>query len=557
MTAEHSHAGGAAAARSNRPEGSLAGNSPFTGTATLLRFMLRQDRLFLAVWTVGIALFWLYPTRLVPIVYAPEELEGLGRAFGGPMGRLWTGPGYGFDQSRYDTFIAGGYGLYVLLLAALMSILLVVRHTRADEQAGRAELVRANVVGRFAPLTAALGVAVIANVLVAAAIAAVLVSSPHFGVRGTLLFAAGVAAAGLVFAAVTAVTAQLSESSRAAGGFAGAGLGAAFALRALGDMTSEHGGVLSWLSPLAWSQQTAPFVLDRWWPLALSLLFAAAAAAIGYALSARRDVGASVFAVTPGSARAPAWLASPLALAFRLQRASILAWAAAMAVAGLLFGAWTDAMLTSFDDLPDVIVELLGDRETIVDGYLSLMALFMALIAAIFPILAVQGLHGEETSGRGEPVLALPMSRFAWLGTYLAVTACGLSFILAAAGVATGVGAAAVTGDPTHVWDVTVAHLAYAPALLLVLALAALLFGVFPRLIGLTWLVPGYGLLAGVYGPLMDLPGWAADLSPFEHIARLPLEGLAPAPLIVLCLLAAAAGIVGLVAFRQRDFNVT
>ena len=44
-----------------------------------------------------------------------------------------------------------------------MSILLVVRHTRADEETGRAELVGAGVVGRHAPLAAALVVAAIAD----------------------------------------------------------------------------------------------------------------------------------------------------------------------------------------------------------------------------------------------------------------------------------------------------------------------------------------------------------------------------------------------------------
>ena len=37
-----------------------------------------------------------------------------------------------------------------------MAILLVVRHTRAEEETGRAELVGAGVVGRHAPLAAAL-----------------------------------------------------------------------------------------------------------------------------------------------------------------------------------------------------------------------------------------------------------------------------------------------------------------------------------------------------------------------------------------------------------------
>jgi ABC-2 type transport system permease protein len=51
--------------------------------------------------------------------------------FADPVGRMLMGPGTGSTSPTYERFIANGYGLYLLLLAALMSILLVVRHTRA------------------------------------------------------------------------------------------------------------------------------------------------------------------------------------------------------------------------------------------------------------------------------------------------------------------------------------------------------------------------------------------------------------------------------------------
>jgi ABC-2 type transport system permease protein len=524
------------------------------GTAILLRFMLRRDRVKLPAWTGGVALFWLYYTRLVPSVY--DDLDDVVGLVEGPMGRLYTGPGYGFDELGYDRFITGGYGMYVLLLVGLMSILLVVRHTRLEEQTGRAELVRANVVGRHAPLTATFLLAVLTNAVVAAAVAAVMVTSPHMDAPGSLLFAAGVFAVGLVFASFAAVAAQVTEFSRTAAGLAGASLGAAFIIRALGDMVREHGSPLSWLSPLAWSQQTAPFVLDRWWPLLISVATATGATALAYALSARRDVGASMFAVRPGPDRAPDWLGSPLTLALRLQRASLIGWTVSLTVAGVLFGAWTDAMLTSLDDLPDALIDLVGGAEDVVGGYLAVMALFMALIVGIFAVLAVQSLRGEETTGRGEPVLATPVSRWEWMGAHVGVAAIGVVIVLAATGLGTGLGAAIVTRDAGYLWDTTVAHLAHVPAVLLVLGIAALLFGVAPRLIGLTWAILGYGLVVGIFGAITDLPDWSYSLSPFEHVSRFPLDPLAVAPLVVLSLMAAGSIAVGLIAFRRRGVNV-
>ena len=48
--------------------------------------------------------------------------------------------------------IAWRYLAYAALDAALMSIFLVIRHTRADEEAGRLELIGSTAVGRHAPL---------------------------------------------------------------------------------------------------------------------------------------------------------------------------------------------------------------------------------------------------------------------------------------------------------------------------------------------------------------------------------------------------------------------
>lgn len=539
------------------PAARPARRGTFAGTGTLVRFMLRRDRVRLPGWVAGIGLFWLYYTRLVPSVYASDDdLRGISQLMEGPMGRVLTGPAHGFADLSHDRLVVGGYGLYVVLLAALMSLLTVVRHTRAEEQTGRAELVRANVVGRHAPLSAALLVTVVTNLAVAATVAAVTVTAPEFGPGGSLLFAAGVALAGLAFAGLASVTVQVTEFSRAAAGLAGGALGAAFVVRALGDMTREGGSVVSWLSPLAWSQQTAPFVLDRWWPLLLSAGLAAATTAVGYVLSERRDVGATMFAVRPGPDRAASWLRSPFTLSLRLQRASIVGWTASLAVAGLVYGAWADAMLTSLDDLPDVLVDVTGGEGDIVVGYLALMALFMALTIGIYVVLAMQSLRTEETSGRGEPVLATATSRWAWLGTHVAAVALGVGVTLAVTGLATGIGAAAVTGEVAHVWEVTGAHLAYAPAVLCVLGLGALLFGVAPRMMGLAWAVLGYGLVVGVFGPVMELPGWAHDLSPFEHVGRIPQQPLRVVPLVVLAVIAAAGVLAGLVTFGRRDVNV-
>ncbi|HZW44542.1 MAG TPA: ABC transporter permease, partial [Dermatophilaceae bacterium] len=312
------------ATAATRPEAASTGrDSTFTGTGTLVRFLLRRDRVKLPAWTLGIAVFVLYYAAALPTIFPTDEaLQGAATFAEGPVGALLGGPGYGFDDLTIARFLVGQYGLYFLLAAAVMSILLVSRHTRVEEQHGRAELIRANVVGHHAPLTAALIVAVITNLTLALLVFAAMAGS-GFAASSSLLFGVGVGAGGLAFAGLTAMTVQVTEYPRAASGMAGAALGAAFVIRAAGDLIGEHGSWLSWLSPLAWPQQTRVFVDDRWWPLTLSVLFAAAMAAIGYWLASRRDLGAGLVAARPGRAEAAPWLRSPFTFALRLQRASL------------------------------------------------------------------------------------------------------------------------------------------------------------------------------------------------------------------------------------------
>ena len=532
--------------------------SRFTGVGTLVRFLLRRDRIKLPAWTGGLGLFVLYLAAALPNFAGTEEdLRGAAQLFNDPVGRLMIGPGYGFDDPTFERFVANGYGLYFALLAALMSILLVVRHTRLEEQTGRAELVRADRVGRSAPLTATVLVAVITNVVGGLLVFVMLVGYAGFAVQGSLVFAAAIAATGLAFAGVTTITVQLSQYARAAAGMAGGALGLAYLLRAGGDMGAQGGTGLSWTSPLAWPQQTAPFVLDRWWPLALSLGFAVVTTATGFVLSERRDLGASWLATRPGSAEGTESLGTPPGLALRLQRSGILGWGISLAIGGLAFGAYADAMLDAFGELPDVYAELFGGGDQLLAGYLAYMAVFMAYLVAAFAVTAVQGLRSEETGGRLEPVLATPVGRWTWLGSNLAVIAGAVVVMMAVAGFFSGVGAALVTGDVRHLWELTVAHLNQVPAVWVVLAMATLLFGVLPRAVPAAWALVAFGLIAGTFGPLLDLPEAVLDLSPFAPAAAMPLEGFRFAPVLVLTLLAAGIAAVGFLAFRRRDLDLT
>jgi ABC-2 type transport system permease protein len=536
----------------------LAARSPgraLAGTATLIRFVLRRERVKLTAWLLGITALLLYFAKaLLPgLTETAEGRDDLRRFMEGPTGAVF-GPGYGRDAISSERYIVGTYGLFFFVLAALMSILLVSRHTRADEQRGRAELVRSNAVGRHAQLTAVLVVAAGANVLLALMIGGTMAASDFDGTQG-LLFGAGVGAVGLVFAAITAVTVQITEHSRAASGMAGAVLGAAWVVRVAGDMIRDYGSPLSWCSPLAWSNQTRPYVDGRWWPLLLSVALATVAAAAGFALSARRDVGAGLLAARRGNTAAAPWLRSPVAVAFRLQRSGLLWWTAALTLCGFMFGGFTDQM-TDPEDMSEDRIEMFGGSvDTLVEGYLGMLGLFTAVLAAIMVVQGVQSMRSEETQGRADPVLATATSRRAWFGSYLAVLSLGLIGLLLLVGVVTGIGAALSTGEGALIGDVTVAHLAHAPGVLVLLGLTALLVGVLPRALGAMWAVLGYSLFVGLFGTISDHPQWLRNVVPMEHTGQPPLDGVSWTAAMILLAVAGGLAAAGAAGFRRRDLD--
>jgi ABC-2 type transport system permease protein len=523
------------------------GGGALTGTGILLRLALRRDRVKLPAWTLIVALFVPYFSTVAARTNpTPEALQNTMAMMDVPMLRLFTGPAFGTEDLTVQRYLIAVYFVEFLLGAALMNILLIARHTRAEEQSGRAELIRAAVVGRHASLTAALLLAVTTNVVLAVLLTATAISA-GLPAGSALLFAAATAATGLVFAAVTAVSAQLTEHSRAAAGIAGGVLGVVWVIRAVGAVQDTTGGWLTWLSPMGWSQLTRVLADERWWPLGLSIVLAAGLVTAAYALAARRDLGAGIVASRPGPASAPDWLRSPATLALRLQRSSILWWGGSLLAGGLVFGGLAGAMREG------IATEFLGTGPDVLSGYLSLMAVGTSFVVGIFTILAVARMRTEEICGRVSPLLTTPTSRWAWLGSSLLVTATAAVTLLALSGLAMGTSAALALGDGGYVGEITAAILVRAPEILLLLALATALFGFAPKAITAAWAVLAYGGFIRFWAT--DLPAWLKALSLFDHIPRMPIEQFALTPVATLIVLAASVALLGLYGFRRRDLD--
>ncbi|RFU85929.1 ABC transporter permease [Streptomyces triticagri] len=547
----------ATATRTPAPAGPVRGGNALAGTRTLIRFNLRRDRVRGPIWILALFLGTLAATNEYTTLYAdPEDRASVVATLDSPAGLAMTGPRHYLDDYTFGAMLGHQTLGFMAVLVGLMSVLTVTRHTRGEEETDRAELVRSTVVGRHAHLAAALCVAVLANLLLAALLTAGLPALGLDGIDagGSLLYGCAYAAIGVAFAGVAAVTAQIASGTRAAGGTALAVIGVAYVLRAAGDAGSND--ALSWLSPIGWIQRTYPYVDNRWWPLGPCLLLAVLAGAAGFVLSTRRDVGAGLKASKPGSPTASAALTRPFGFALRLHRGMLTGFGAGLLLMGAMYGSIlgdAEDMLQNIDQLQEALDKIGG--ADVAESFASMVMVVIAVVAAVYVVMAALRPRTEELAGRAEPLLATGLSRTRWVASHLAVTVLGGTVLLALAGLGFGLAGAAAASDAMLIPELVGAALAYAPALWVTAGVAVALFGRLPRASAAAWAVPVYAFLVGYLGELLQFPSWMSNISPFGHVPQLPAADLDWTPLLVLTLIAAALFHLGLTGFRRRDLE--
>ncbi|WP_156781493.1 ABC transporter permease [Mycobacterium gordonae] len=535
----------------DRPAVAPQGNSIFTGTLGLLRLYLRRDRVSLPLWVLllSVPLGSVYIGSIEKIYSTDAERAGFAATImASPAQRALYGQIYNNSLGAVGIWKAGMFHT----LIAVAVILTVIRHTRADEETGRAELIDSTAVGRYASLTAALLLSFGASVATGLIGAAGLLTT-DVPPGGSLAFCAALAGSGLVFTAVAAVAAQVSPSARVARGVAFAVLGVAFSLRAVGDAGS---GALSWFSPLGWSLQVRPFAGDRWWVLLLHVATTVALTVVAYRLLAGRDVGAGLFAERTGRATASAALGGVFGLAWRLDRGALTVWTVGLVLYGLLIGSVTHGIGDEMGGAAgrDILARL-GGTSALEQAFITVGFGMLSMIAAAFAVSLSLRVHQEEASQRAETLLAGSVSRSRLLASHLLMALGGSTFAILLSGLAGGLAYGMAAGDVAGKLPIVVGTAAVQlPAVWLLSGVTIVLFGVTPRFTPIAW-----GVLVGfvalyLLGSLSGSPQWLLDLEPFAHTPRVGHDFTA-VPL--LWLLAVDAVLIGLgaIAFRRRDLR--
>ena len=532
-----------------------SGVGVWAGTGSLVRLALRRDRVLLPVWVLGFAGMVAFSVSATRDLYPDEQSLALAAetinataALVALYGKIYVVTSLGAVSLIKMTALGAAF-------VAVLFVFLVVRHSRAEEESGRLELVAAGAVGRSAPLTAALVVGMGSSVVLGVVTAVGLVAA-GLPWAGSVAFGLGWAASGIVFSAVAAVTAQVTTSARAAIGLGMVVVAVAYALRAVGDLAAGDPGWASWLSPIGWSQQIRPFAGDRWWVTALPLLAAAVLVPAAFALQARRDHGAGLLPDRAGPA--VGGIDGVVGLAWRLHRGMLVAWLVGAALMGGVLGSVAHNVtgLVESSQMQDFIVRL-GGEQGLTDAFLAAEIGILGALASAYAVAATSRLRSEETLGHAELVLSTGASRARWAASHYGVALAGTAAILLVTGAAIGLGHGFSTGDPAgQAARLLGAAAAHVPAAWVVAGLVLMLFGWAPRGVPATaWALLVAFVVLGEFGVLWGLPSWLLDLSPFAHSPTLPGGAVEPGQLVLLLISAIVLGALGLAGWRERDLQ--
>jgi ABC-2 type transport system permease protein len=492
-----------------------------------VRQRIRRDRVTVTIWVASTGFLALVSAIGVAKQYSTDaDREGIMQvAVANPTILLLRGLPAGTDL---DQFIFFEIFTYLALMAALMSTFLAVRHTRAEEEAGRAELISSTPAARTAPTTATILHGVLANLVLAVLVALGFIAA-GLDPLGSLVTGLATGATGIAFLGVALLAAQFTHSPRGANGVSVAAVLGAFLVRGLGDalgtpatdglhMTSAWP---SWLSPIGWAQHVDAFGNNRLTPLLLNLGLAAVMIAAVFALQTRRDTGASLFAGRPGRATAGRSLSSSFGLALRLQTPSLIGWAIGGAACGLFAGSLSALVVTAAESSPtigDSLQAIAGTGTSIDQALISVMFSIAGMLAASAAIQAVIRMRQEESAGTAELILAAPVSRVRWFVDYLVVGAIAIVTVLLSAAVVAAASVFATGADASLAGDSFAAGAAQLPAALVFLGLLALVFTLLPAITtGLGWGLLGALGFIGIFGPLLGLDEAVTRISPFAN----------------------------------------
>jgi len=440
--------------------------------------------------------------------------------------------------------------MFTVLTLGIGMVFQVTKGARADEENGRTELFRSRPFGIHSTLASvvsgALLLCLVIGILSTLACIGLKLDPAGIGVTGSVTFGLSVVAIGWLGVGIGALTNQLSASASLANSTGSIVIIAFYCMRMIGDMGSNN--TLTWLSPIGWGEEMAPWAQNRGWLIIPIIIFTAALIAIAFVIESRRDYGSGVLKDKKGKAEAKPLMRHSWGLILHLYKGSIIGWSIGIALAGLMFGSVANSMLSLFSDAKVPMLRGSG-----IEALMGLLLCFIGLVSVVLPMLIMTGLRSDEAKGLTESQLAGGISRVRIILDRFVVGSCAAALLLILGGLTFGLSYGAVANDMSQTWKLAIDALIYLPGIMAIMGVIVLLFGLIPRAtIPLTWFLYGAMYFDVLLSDALKLPKWAANIMPFIGTPRIPYQDFDVSVLGYL-----AAGIIfvllGMIGLRRRD----
>lgn len=505
-------------------------NTKTAQTGLLLRLYLRRDWLKIGLWWLGLVGLMAGAAAKFDGLYGSQQaMASIITTLKTPAMVSLLGPFTANKPYTVADVYAAEMMVFMGLFVAMMNIYFGVHSSRADEDSGVSELIRAHAVGQHASLWASLLELILINGLAGVLEALGLQAAGMTGsnAAGNWLFGLGLAAFGLMFGLFTLLVAQISDSSRGATMLSYLVLGVLFIARMGTDVQNPDD---TWWTIYGWIEKLDIYGQNHWLPVIYMLVLTTVVAVITLVLSSRRDLGAGLLPQRKGRRFASRWLRGPLSLIARLERISTIVWLVALFILGATYGSIFGTAGALVKTNP-AMAQLIGAaatktaNQTLVLQFANKLAIIFVVLATIPGLITLLRLNRDDSKGYFEQLHAKAISR---LRLYLSFSAFGL--ISAIVAFALGIygmdvaGAAAMGHNAIHLTRFMRAFWGFTPALIVTFGIAACLVGFLPRWQNIAWLIPAYGFFSLYLGNMLDFPKWALRLTPYGWVNTVPVH---------------------------------
>lgn len=528
----------------------------FKGTGEITKLLLRQNKVKIFLWLLALVGITLVVANVYPTVYTTQEdIMGFAVTMENPAMIAMLGSHYTSGDYNIGAVFANEMLLFTAIAVGVMNILFVSSSTRNDEEEGRLEMVRALPVGRLAYLTASGIMILVVNgaLLLFTAIGLGFISESGMTWEASFLYGALLAATGLFFASLTALCAQLAGTSRGTTSLSLGVLIAAYIVRAIGDVESE---VMALFSPLGWVVRTEVFVNNSWWPIAALLSGMGLLLITALYLNTKRDINTGLLPDRKGKIHASAFLKTRIGLTWYLEKTNLVAWMVVLFLLSAAFGAILGDLEVYFSDMEIVQAYFSeGSGVSLIEQFIALLMSIMSIFTTVPVVSTILKLKKEENQGRVENYYSHSVPRNSVLSSYYSIALVSTIVAQAIIGLGLYITANQVLEEGLELSMVLKATLVYVPAIWLVIGLATMLVGAFPKGSGLAWFYIVFSLIVIYIGGLIDFPDWVTNLSAFTHVPQIPIEEIDWLTLGVLTSVALVLSLIGFIGYNKRDIQ--